>query len=189
MVIVPSSKAELRKEQHKILLRSGAAAMVCMLALGGAQYFLRGAKVFPDENLESRLLFIAAANLLLVVWVIIGVAMVARGRRHSAEDIGGSAYSRPSPRIAVAAAFLQNTLEQFVIASVTLSALVMLEGAAMMPFIAASVVLFGVGRVCFLVGYSKGAGGRAFGMALTALPSIAAFVIALAHLITRVWQT
>ena len=62
MVIVPSSKAELRKEPHKILLRSGAAAMVCMLALGGAQYFLRGAKVFPDENLESRLLFVSATN-------------------------------------------------------------------------------------------------------------------------------
>ena len=119
------------------------------------------------------------------MWVLIGVGMVARGRRHSADDIGGSAYSRPSPKIAVAAAFLQNTLEQFVIAAFSLSALLMLLGAPAMPFIAASVLLFGVGRISFLLGYPKGAGGRAFGMAVTLLPSLAAFVLAIAFMIAR----
>ena len=185
MAIFPKSEAELRQEQRKIYIASGAAFLSCAAVLGAAHFLLPRIIEFPADGLESRLTFLAGANLLLVMWVLIGVGMVARGRRHSADDIGGSAYSRPSPKIAVAAAFLQNTLEQFVIAAFSLSALLMLLGAPAMPFIAASVLLFGVGRISFLLGYPKGAGGRAFGMAVTLLPSLAAFVLAIAFMIAR----
>lgn len=55
-----------------------------------------------------------------------------------------------------------------------------------MPFVGASVVLFAVGRVAFLRGYPGGAGARAFGMALTALPSVVALVAAVAAVIARI---
>lgn len=53
------------------------------------------------------------------------------------------------------------------------------------PFVAASVVLFGIGRVRFLRVYPKGAGGRAIGMSVTALPSAAAFLISIVLIALR----
>jgi hypothetical protein len=82
-------------------------------------------------------------------------------------------------------AFLQNTLEQSVITLFTQPALVLLLGARAMPLIAASVLLFAVGRMTFLAGYPKGAGARSFGMAVTALPSLMAFVLAAVVLLAR----
>ena len=55
-----------------------------------------------------------------------------------------------------------------------------------LTFVGASVILFAVGRVAFLRGYPGGAGTRAFGMALTALPSVVAFVVAAGSVIARV---
>lgn len=120
-----------------------------------------------------------------VAWVMIGIRMVSRIRLHSAADIRGSAFGPPSPALAVPAAFLQNTLEQSFVAIVTHLALVLvLEGAAL-PLLVASVVLFSIGRASFLAGYPHGAGARSFGMALTTLPGLFAFVIAAGAL---VWQ-
>lgn len=89
-----------------------------------------------------------------------------------------AACSPPSPKTPVPAAFLQNTLEQSVITIFTLLALVLLLSATALPLIAASVFLFGIGRVPFLAGYPHGAGARSFGMAVTALPSLLASVLA-----------
>ena len=46
-----------------------------------------------------------------------------------------------------------------------------------LALIIAAVLLFGIGRVAFLIGYPKGAGGRAFGMITTVLPTLAGFVL------------
>jgi hypothetical protein len=188
MAANPMTETDLRQEQHRIYRSSAAAFLLCAAILGGAHIVLPRLVQLPGPDLEARLAFWAGANLFLVVWVMIGVGMVSHGRRHSAEDISGSAYSHPSPKIAVAVAFLQNTLEQFVLASFALFALMMLLGAAAMPFIAASVLLFGIGRTTFLLGYPKGAGGRAFGMAVTTIPTAVAFVLALGALVNRIWR-
>nr|WP_272870878.1 MAPEG family protein [Agrobacterium tumefaciens] len=140
---------------------------------------------FPGDDLQSKLTFWASANLFIVIWIMIGIGMVSRGRRHSAEDIRGSAYSTPSPRIAVPVAFLQNTLEQAIVTMFTQLALLLVLGTIAMPLIAGSVVLFAVGRVTFLAGYPEGAGARSFGMAVTALPSLAAFLSATGVVIAR----
>jgi hypothetical protein len=73
-------------------------------------------------------------------------------------------------------AFLQNTLEQSFITIVALTALATVEGEAPIAYISASVPLFAVGRIAFARGYPQGAGGRAFGMALTAVPSVGAIL-------------
>jgi len=180
---VPTSEAEFRHEQMRIMRNLGIAFLFCGVLLGGAQLFLQDLIAFPGEDLEGRLTFLAGANLLLILWIIIGVGMVSRGRRHSREDIAGSAYARPGPKIALAAAFLQNTLEQAIIAVVVFSALVMLAGAVAIPFVAVSVLLFGVGRIAFLRGYPKGAGARAFGMGVTMIPTLMGFVWAVVAMI------
>lgn len=180
--------SEFREEQRRVVRGSLAALLVCALVLGLAHGFLARVVRFPDGGLESVLTFWAGANLFIVFWVIVGIRLVSKGRRRSAQDIGGAAYAAPSPRIAVQAAFLQNTLEQAVVLMATQFAMLMLLRERAMPVIAASVVLFSVGRVAFYVNYPKGAGARAFGMALTAVPSIVAFVAALGALVQRMWQ-
>jgi hypothetical protein len=67
----------------------------------------------------------------------------------------------------------------------------LLEGAAL-ALIVTAVALFGFGRLAFLVGYSGGAGGRAFGMATTFLPTGAGYALAiglLAHAACGSWSS
>jgi len=100
---------------------------------------------------------------------------VAKVRFRSAADNAGSAYSRPSARLAVPRAFLQNTLEQAFIATIGILALATVEGEAALAYVVGTVVLFSLGRATFLRGYPRGAGGRAFGIATTALPALGAY--------------
>ena len=60
----------------------------------------------------------------------------------------------------------------------------LLSGPAL-SLLASSVALFAVGRVTFLIGYPKGAGGRAFGMATTALPTLCAYLLAIVLIVSR----
>lgn len=180
---------DLAAEQHKIYKGVGAALFVSAIVLGGAHLYLHRLFQFPDTSLEARLIFWASGTLVVIFWVVLGIGMVSRGRRRSPEDIWGSAYSAPSPRIAVAVAFLQNTLEQAVLAAFASLALVLLLPDKSMPLIAALVLLFCIGRAAFLVSYPDGAGARSFGMALTMLPSLMAVGLALAIALLRIWQS
>ncbi|MDX0190390.1 hypothetical protein GOC18_24405 [Sinorhizobium meliloti] len=103
---------DLAEEQRKIHRGVAAAFLLCASVLISAYLFLPNVVEFPEPDLQSRLVFWACANLIAVMWVMIGVGMVSTGRKKSAADIRGSAYSPASPKIAVAVAFLQNTLEQ-----------------------------------------------------------------------------
>lgn len=179
--------SEFRREQRGVLRGSMAALLVCAVALGMAHLLLPRLVRFPAGDLESVLTFWAGSSLFVVFWIMVGVRMVSNGRRHSAQDIRGAAYAAPSPRIAVPAAFLQNTLEQAVVMMVTQFAMLMVLREVAMPLILASVVLFSVGRVAFFVSYPKGAAARSFGMALTAVPSVVAFVLALGAVVRRIW--
>lgn len=177
---------DLKQEQRRIYRGVAFACLVCGIVLGAAHVAIPRLLHLRVDDLEERLMFWAGASLFVVIWVMVGVGMVSRGRRHSVEDIRGSAYAAPSPKIAIAAAFLQNTLEQSFVALFVQLALVLLLGRTALPLVAGSVLLFGLGRATFLAGYPKGAGARSFGMAVTALPSIFAFVLCVGVLIGRI---
>jgi uncharacterized MAPEG superfamily protein len=172
-----SSPDALKQEQRRIRRGTAYAFLVSAVVLGGAHLLLPPLVIEAGGSLEGRLMFWAGANLFVLLWIVIGVGMVSTGRRYSAEDIRGAAYAPPSAKIAIAVAFLQNTLEQGVITAFALLSLVLLLGTTALPIVAGSALLFSVGRVAFLAGYPKGAGARSFGMALTALPSLFAFVL------------
>lgn len=125
--------------------------------------------------MADRVAFCLRANLVLGFWVLLAVRRVANVRFASSADNAGSAFSRPSARLAVPAAFLQNTLEQAFVAALGILALATTRGEAALAYIVGAVVLFSVGRITFLRGYPHGAGGRAFGIAATALPIIGAY--------------
>ncbi|MBQ1762512.1 MAG: MAPEG family protein [Aquincola sp.] len=113
--------------------------------------------------------------------------MVSSGRFHSAADNRGSAFSAPSPSLAIKVAFLQNTLEQATMAvGIHLALASLLTGPALFS-VPAAVALFGVGRVAFLKGYPKGAGARSFGMATTAIPTVVGCVWTIGLMVLKVY--
>jgi hypothetical protein len=129
---------------------------------------------FPD-GLAERIAFALQAAVFVLLWVVLGVRLVASGRYRSAADNRGSAYGPPSPALAIKVAFLQNTLEQAVMTIGAYLALATLAPRDDLSLIVGAVLLFAIGRATFLRGYPHGAGGRAFGVAVTALPMVAAY--------------
>ena len=178
---------DLPTEQRKILWRSAGAFVFCVGVLGAAYVILPAFFRFPVE-LPQRLAFVLQADLFIFLWVVVGIRMVAKGRFYSAVDNRGSAYGPPSPKLAVRVAFLQNTLEQAVTAMGAHLALATLLSGPMLALVPAAVVLFAVGRVTFFIGYPKGAGGRAFGIATTAIPTAGGYALAIVLIISRLWS-
>lgn len=176
------SEQQLQKEERKIQVRSTAAFLVALASFALGYYFLPLWFVFPVE-LAERIAFTAQVSVFIVLWVVFAIGVVSYRRRKSAADIRGSAYAPPSPYIAVWAAFLQNTLEQAFITLFTLFALTVLLEGAMLSVVPVAAVLFGIGRVFFLVGYPGGAASRAFGMALTMMPALLGSLLAAALIV------
>lgn len=139
---------------------------------------------FP-VGLAERITFGLHAALLVLAWVVVAFLMVSTGRRFSPQDIGGSAAGPPSPALAIRVAFLQNTLEQAVIAAGAYLAVATLVTGAWLSLIPAAVLLFWIGRVLFLAGYRRGVRGRALGMCLTAMPTVLLYLAAIGVLLSR----
>jgi uncharacterized membrane protein YecN with MAPEG domain len=167
---------------ERAIRRAGATALVVTVSAFAAGYFLLGRMVEFPATLAERLAFAIQASAFVLVWVLIAVAMVSTARRRSPADIGGSAAGPPSPAVAVRSAFLQNTLEQALLATGGYLALATLVGGDGLAVVAVSVVLFAIGRVLFYRGYPRGAAGRALGMTLTMTPTLLIYLAAFALL-------
>jgi hypothetical protein len=176
------ARVNLAQEERAIRRASTFALILSTLCFSIGYFTLPLFFEFPS-TLVNRLSFAIQASVFVLVWVLIGVMMVSIGRRKSVADVGGSASGPPSPRIAVQVAFLQNTLEQAVLAVGAYLALATLVTGAWLSLIVTAVALFGVGRLLFLRGYYQdqhGARGRALGMTLTMLPTLAGYLLAIA---------
>lgn len=165
---------DLHAEIARVRRQAALSFLFCAPVVAAVVWWLPQRFELPAE-MSERLAFAARASLLIMLWVLYGVGVIARLRRKSAQDTAGSAYGRPSERLRVPLAFLQNTLEQATLAVVATLALVTIEGEAPLAFIVGMVGLFAIGRITFLRGYPRGSPGRAFGMVTTMLPIMAAF--------------
>jgi hypothetical protein len=166
---------DLPREQARVRRQAAIAFIVCLGVLGATTY---AAPVWFDlpTELAERFAFVLRVDIVVALWVVLAIRMVAKIRFNSAEDNAGSAFARPSPRLAVPGAFLQNTLEQAFIAVLGHLALATTAGEWPLGYVVGSVILFCIGRLTFLRGYPKGAGGRAFGVAATAIPTVGAYI-------------
>jgi hypothetical protein len=151
-------------------------ALACAVAI--ARFVLPGLFDFPEE-LPGRLAFAARASVFVLLCVAAGILLVSNARRFSPADIGGSAAGPPSERVAIYAAFLQNTLEQAVITIGLYFALATVVSGPWLSLIVVSVPFFVAGRVLFLRGYARGVEGRTLGMALTMLPTLLGYLLVL----------
>jgi hypothetical protein len=119
-------------------------------------------RLTPD-SLAAALRHALKWDTLLVVALAANIALLARHRFFTPEDIDGGGLTAGTPRAHVLQSTLQNTLEQAV-----LGLAVHMIWAATMPTtwqgaVPAAAVLFIVGRVLFLRGYAQGAPARALG--------------------------
>ena len=179
----PGAPVDLAGQRRALFKVAGLGVFVCFVGLLGSYLLLPRYFDFP-EVLTDRFVFWARLQVFLLIWVAVGVGAVSRGRRRSAQDIRGSAYGPPSPRLAIRIAFLQNSLEQAVLASGAYLALVTVLAAPALSLLVSATVLFGIGRVTFFLGYERGAPGRGFGFVLTVLPTFLGYTWAI-FLITR----
>jgi uncharacterized membrane protein YecN with MAPEG domain len=156
-------------EDHAIRRDSMLATVVTIVAFAGAYWLLPGfvdMPTAPGDRMALAAICWAAPGFVLLV----AIMMVSTARRFSPADIGGQASGPPSPRLAIKAAFLQNTLEQTVLAGAFFLALAAVAGGPWLSLLPVAALLFVVGRVLFYRGYHRGAQGRSLGMALTMMP-------------------
>jgi hypothetical protein len=175
---------ELTTKQRGVLSGIIVGAVITIVVIVGAIF--AGPSLLPPESaVAERLAFALGADVFIALWLGISIALLARHRFFTPEDIDGGGLTRGTETANVLQATLQNSLEQTVLA-----VLVHLAWASLMPFswmaaIPAAVVLFLCGRVLFLRGYRGGAPSRAIGFALTFYPSMLMVILVAG---TAVWS-
>ena len=131
----------LTVKQRGVLKGISIGAAITVAAIGGA--ILAGPVVLsPEATVGERLSIALWADVFIALWLGISIALLARHRFFTPEDIDGGGLTRGSETASVLQATLQNTLEQTVLA-----VLVHLTWATLMPVswvsaIPAAVVLF-----------------------------------------------
>jgi MAPEG family len=144
---------------------------------------LLAAYVLSRSGADTIRLSAPVASALAGLALIYCIADIAKKRFFHADVIGGAAYDEPDSSVAVDKAVLQNTLEQTVLAALAYNGLAAVApglGPVLLPVL---VSLFLLGRVFFIFGYSKGAGGRALGFGLTFYPTLATYIVFVAAFI------
>jgi hypothetical protein len=167
----PPEEIDMAAEEWAIRRDTSIAFVTVLIAFIGAYHLLPGTLELPVETAD-RLGFAALTWAIPAFVLLVAVLMVSTTRRFSAADIGGQAAGPPSHKLAVKSAFLQNTLEQTVLAAGFYFALAAVAGGAWLALLPVSAAFFVLGRVLFYLGYERGAKGRSLGMSLTMLPSV-----------------
>lgn len=148
-----------------------------------AAFWVSSAFADLPTGASDRLAFAAQCWAIPGLVLLAAILMVSTTRRLSAEDIGGQAAGPPSDKLAIKAAFLQNTLEQAVVAGGFYFAFAAVANGPWLGLLPVSAFLFVIGRVLFYIGYHRGAQGRSLGMALTMMPAVLGYPLAFALVI------
>lgn len=180
-----SRPAELRREVAGVRVAAAKGTAFCIGVLVASYFLLPSLIDFPRDAIGA-LIFTWRVDLFVLFWVLVGVGLVSHARRQSMQDIAGSAFGTPSETIRIKIAFLQNTLEQAVIAIGSHIVFSTLASGDALALVVAATFLFGVGRVSFYRGYPRGAAARAFGVVTTVIPGLLAFLASLVLMSLRV---
>ena len=162
----------LRKQ---VLVAVGAtAAVAVLLLLYNSGIALRFPTPTGDDE-AARLAFAARWMLVPGFCLLAGLALTANRRFFSADAIDGS----PAPQsktLQINLRYNQNTLEQTVLAAIAWTGLALAlrhEQLGLIPLLA---IFFATGRATFWLGYLIAPWARAFGLALTFYPTVAALL-------------
>lgn len=172
----------LTEKQQGVLRGMITGLATTVLALGLA-ILIAPAVLIPQQDYPATLAYALQWDVLLVFCLAANIALLARHRFFTPEDIDGGGLTRGTPQAQVLQATLQNTLEQTV-----LGLAIHLIWAVVMPHswqaaVPVAAILFFIGRILFWHGYAHGAPARALGFTLTFYPSVVMFVLILGRLI------
>jgi hypothetical protein len=149
-------------------------AFIVVFLTGRYASALFGFAALPADNIAARLAF--AAHWLMVPGLTLLAGIWAAGRRGFIADAIDGTRSPLSHSLEINLRYNQNTLEQTLLAAIAWMNLSVVLPQERLVLIPAAAILFGFGRATFWIGYLIYPMARAFGMVLTALPTIAAYV-------------
>jgi len=172
----------LNETQRGVLRGMLAGILVTMLGLGAAIAYPPEI-VLPGEGFAASLTDALKWSVLPVASLATHIALLARHRFFTPEDINGGGLSAGTPHARILQATLQNTLEQAVLAFSVYAIWAAAMPRAWQAAIAVASILFGIGRVLFLRGYASGAPARAIGFALTFYPTLAMLIMLVVRLL------
>lgn len=161
----------LTEKQNGVLKRMVVGVLIAVAIVASGSFF-NWLPLGSAATLIDRLSFAIQYLLLPAAFLVISVGRLAKHRFFTPEDIDGGGYSQDTERAMILQSILQNTLEQFCIASVVYLAWVVIMPADTGSVIPLAAIAFSIGRILFFVGYSKGAAARALGFTLTFYPSV-----------------
>lgn len=173
---IPPEEVDMAEEERGIRRGTAIAFLATLAGFAAAFLLLPEVRDLPTA-LAERFAFAALCWAVPGFVLLVAIIMVSSTRRFSAADIGGQAARPPSDKLAVKAAFLQNTLEQTVLAGGFYFALAASASGPWLALLPVAAAFFVVGRILFFAGYRRGAKGRALGMALTMQPSVFGYPI------------
>lgn len=124
------------------------------------------------RDMAWRMAFALRWESIAALSLLAGVGWVANRRFVLPDAIGGSA----APALEIDRRYVQNTLEQLVLAFIAHLAIAVEAPDNAMQTVPILVALFVIGRVTFWIGYHIAPTARAFGFATTFYPTIAAYV-------------
>ena len=168
-------------QAQKGVLAGMAAGLAVTAGTLGLAIALAPAPLVPHD--VPPLAFALAWDTAVVACLAINIAMIARHRFFTPEDIDGGGLSEGTPRVRLLQSMLQNTLEQAVLAIVVHLAWASVMPAGRQAAVPVAALLFATGRVLFWRGYARGAPSRAFGFALTFYPSLVLLALIVGRLV------
>ena len=163
----------MTNEQRKVVA-GAAAAVVFSVAFFELVFRLTAIDLTPSGGIEIwwRLEYALKCEVFAALCLLAGVGLIANRRFFLSDAIEGGA----SPSIEIDRRYVQNTLEQLVLAIVAHLALVTIVAPESIRAVAVLVMLFVIGRVTFWIGYHQSGSARAFGFATTFYPTVAVYV-------------
>ena len=163
----------MSNDQRKVVA-GAVAAIVFSVAFFEFVFRMTAIDLTPPGGIDMswRFEYALKCEVFAALCLLAGVGIIANRRFFLPDAIGGG----PSPSIEIDRRYLQNTLEQLVLAIVAHLALVTIVAPESIRAVAVLVMLFVIGRVTFWIGYHLSGPARAFGFATTFYPTVAVYV-------------
>jgi MAPEG family len=139
--------------------------------------------LLPAVNRDAAAMQALRWDALVVGCLAINIAMIARHRFFTPDDIDGGGLSAGTPTVHLLQSILQNTLEQTVLALGVHAVWASVMPQAWQAAVPIGSTLFVVGRILFWRGYARGAPSRALGFTLTFYPSAVMLLIIAGRLV------
>ena len=170
----------MSNDQRKVVI-GAIAAIVFSATFFEVVFRLTDFRLTPPGGIDVswRLEYALKCEVFAALCLLAGVGMIANRRFFIPDAIAGG----PSPSIEIERRYVENTLEQLVLAVVAHLALVVVVPDDSIRVVAILVMLFVIGRATFWIGYHISGPARAFGFATTFYPTVAAYVYVVSRIL------